>query len=349
MIVKVNASTPYEVVIDRNVLSQSGKLIRDVLPRATKALIVSDSNVAPLYLGSVKESLEKNEFEVFEFVFAAGESSKTLSTIASMYSVMAVNGFTRTDVVVGIGGGVTTDMAGFAAATFLRGIKVVEIPTSLLAQVDAAIGGKTGVDLPEGKNLVGAFCQPALVIEDIDTLETLSNEVFSEGMAEVIKYAFITDEKLYEDLAEFIKGDTKALVKIVEKCVQDKARVIEEDEFDNGRRQLLNFGHTIGHVIEKKANYQISHGVAVAQGMALMTKAADSNGISSGLYDALCFLLKRSKLPIEADISVDDIIDGVKNDKKKRGDIISVIISEKIGCAKVKEMTKEELSSFLRR
>ena len=350
----VKASKEYVIHTGSGLLASSGKIIREACPKATKLLIVSETNVAKRYLVDVKTSAEEAGFEVHDYIFKAGEQSKSINTIAGMWSVMAKAGFTRTDVVAGLGGGVTTDMAGFAAATFLRGIDVVQIPTSLLAMVDAAVGGKTGIDLPEGKNQVGAFWQPSAVIEDTDCLLTLPDEVFSEGMAEVIKYAFIMDLPLYDilkDNAELgigIKNDAALMEKIVGMCVADKADVIMNDEFDNGRRQTLNFGHTVGHVIERNSDFKLPHGICVAKGMGIVIDSS----VKAGMLEAeeaekMKDLISAYGLPVSDDITAEEAVDGAMNDKKKRGGTISVIVVKKIGTSEIVRMTPEEYGEFI--
>ena len=351
----VKASKEYVIHTGSGLLASSGKIMREACPKATKLLIVSETNVAKRYLADVKTSAEEAGFEVHDYIFKAGEQSKSINTIAGMWSVMAKAGFTRTDVVAGLGGGVTTDMAGFAAATFLRGIDVVQIPTSLLAMVDAAVGGKTGIDLPEGKNQVGAFWQPSAVIEDTDCLLTLPDEVFSEGMAEVIKYAFIMDVPLYDLLNKNagngigIKNDAALMERIAGMCVADKADVIMSDEFDNGRRQTLNFGHTVGHVIERNSNFSKPHGVCVASGMGIIADAAVAAGTLPGEEaEKMKSLIRAYGLPVDDEITSDEAVDGAMNDKKKRGNTLSVIVVNKIGTSEIVKMSPDEFHEFLR-
>ena len=355
--INIQASTDYEVLIGKGLIDSCGTHIRELLFRAQKALIVTDSNVAPLYLARVKSSLEREGFSVSEFVFEAGEEKKNIESIAGMWAVMAGEEFTRTDIVVSLGGGVATDMGGFSAATFLRGIKVVQIPTSLLAMADAAIGGKTGIDLPQGKNLAGAFHQPSMVIEDTDCLTTLSPETFTEGMAEVIKYAFIMDPELYETLsgiasegrAMTLQNDIDTVTKILRCCVKDKAEVITEDEHDNGRRQILNYGHTVGHVIERNSNFTLAHGVCVAKGMGIITDACLKAGLTTEKTAGnIKELIKAYGLPAGDSITAEEAVAGAMNDKKKRGESISVILVNEIGKAEIKRMTPEEFTEFLR-
>ena len=350
--VHVNAaSKSYDVLIGKDAVASLGEEAKKVCPGALKALIVSETNVAPLYLDTVKDQLEKAGYEVINYVFGAGEQNKSINEIAGMWNKMAEAGFTRTDFVVGLGGGVTTDMAGFAASTFLRGIKVIQLPTSLLAMVDASVGGKTGIDIPMGKNQVGAFWQPSLVLEDISFLKTLPDEVFTEGMGEVTKHAFIMDTALFDKLVKAggdIRSDEDLLEEIVYMNVSDKASVVGEDETDNGRRQTLNFGHTVGHVIERDSGFTKPHGICVAKGMGIVIDASVRAGcLSKEDADKMKDLLALYNLPTTDDITPEAIVEGAMNDKKKRGDTLSVILVNKIGQAEIRKMNKEEFLKFL--
>ena len=351
MTVTVRASREYNVEIGDGIISKLGEMTKAVCPKAIKALIVSETNVAALYLDVVKAQLEGAGLEVVTYVFEAGEKSKNINEIAGMWDKMAEAGFTRTDLVVGLGGGVTTDMAGFAASTFLRGIDVIQVPTSLLAMVDASVGGKTGIDIPMGKNQVGAFWQPSLVLEDTSFLNTLPDDVFTEGMGEVTKYAFIMDEKLMDMLEKQngnIRDDAAVLENVIGMCVADKAEVINEDENDNGRRQILNYGHTAGHVIERDSGFTKPHGICVAKGMGIFMDACVKDGtLSAEDAKRMKDLLTMYKLPASDDITPEDIVKGAMNDKKKRGNTLSVILVNKIGKAEIKKMTAEEFLKFL--
>lgn len=345
------ASKSYEVLIGKDAVEVLGEQAKKVCPGALKALVVSETNVAKFYLNKVESVLAEAGFEVTDYVFEAGEQNKNINEIAGMWNRMAEAGFTRTDFVVGLGGGVTTDMAGFAASTFLRGIKVIQLPTSLLAMVDASVGGKTGIDIPMGKNQVGAFWQPSVVIEDISFLKTLPDEVFTEGMGEVTKHAFIMDLALLEKLESAdgdIKSDEAVLEEIVAMNVADKASVVGEDETDNGRRQTLNFGHTVGHVIERDSGFTKPHGVCVAKGMGIIIDACVNAGtLAKEDADRMKNLLKLYKLPTGDEITPEQIVAGAMNDKKKRGNTLSVILVNKIGNAEIRKMTAEEFLKFL--
>ena len=338
--ISVKVEKQYDVLVGVGLLGGAGKLIAGVDSKIQKLMIVSDSNVAPLYMAQLRASLEAAGFEVFDFVFEAGEQSKSLNTIGDILGALVKAAFTRTDAVLALGGGVATDMAGFAASIFLRGIKVFQIPTSLLAQVDASVGGKTGVDLPQGKNLVGAFWQPSLVIADTALLASLDDVLFTEGMAEVIKYAFILDKGLYELLQNRVTKTSAELEEVVARCVELKAQVVSQDEHDNGLRQLLNFGHTIGHVIEARSNFTVSHGFAVAKGMERISRR-------SPVHDTLVQMLKLYELPCDDPISADQIMVGIMNDKKKRGSNITAVVVNEIGKGELKPMPVEDFRKYL--
>ncbi len=345
------ASKTYDVLIGKDAVTSLGTEVKRLCPKAMKVLVVSETNVAPLYLDKVTSQLESIGLEVISYVFEAGEQNKNINEIAGMWNKMAEAGFTRTDIVAGLGGGVTTDMAGFAASTFLRGIDVIQIPTSLLAMVDASVGGKTGIDIPMGKNQVGAFWQPTLVLEDISFLKTLPDGVFTEGMGEVTKHAFIMDLALFDKLEKAngnIRDDEDLLEEIVYMNVSDKASVVSADETDNGRRQTLNFGHTVGHVIERDSGFTKPHGVCVAMGMGIIMDACVRAGtLDKNDAEKMKNLLKLYKLPVTDNITPEAIVNGALNDKKKRGDTLSVILVNKIGEAEIKKMTKEEFLEFL--
>ncbi|SDY14349.1 3-dehydroquinate synthase [Ruminococcaceae bacterium YAD3003] len=345
------ASKTYDVLIGKDAVTSLGTEVKRLCPKAMKVLVVSETNVAPLYLDKITSQLESIGLEVISYVFEAGEQNKNINEIAGMWNKMAEAGFTRTDIVAGLGGGVTTDMAGFAASTFLRGIDVIQIPTSLLAMVDASVGGKTGIDIPMGKNQVGAFWQPALVLEDTSFLKTLPDGVFTEGMGEVTKHAFIMDLALFDKLEKAngnIRDDEDLLEEIVYMNVSDKASVVSADETDNGRRQTLNFGHTVGHVIERDSGFTKPHGVCVAMGMGIIMDACVRAGtLDKNDAEKMKNLLKLYKLPVTDNITPEAIVNGALNDKKKRGDTLSVILVNKIGEAEIKKMTKEEFLEFL--
>lgn len=333
--VLVRASRTYEVVIGEDMLAELG-VRAAALIRGRKAVIVTDSNVGPLYGKQATETLKTEGFAVETFTFPAGEASKNPVTLLEILTFFANAELTRQDVVIALGGGVTGDLAGLAASLYLRGVPCVQVPTSLLAMVDSSVGGKTAVDLPEGKNLVGTFTQPYLVVCDRKVLDTLAPEVFAEGMAEVIKYGMIRSRELLELL---LRDETaEKLENVIAQCVRLKRDVVAEDEQDLGERQILNFGHTFGHAIEREMNYQLFHGECVAIGMAIMTRALVRDGRCPASCAAiLAELLKKYQLPDQTDLPSERILVAARADKKRRGDSITLIEPNTLGnCVLVK-------------
>ncbi len=340
------ASHSYDVIVGNGVLKDAGRYIPEVL-KSRKTVIVSDDNVYPLHGAALKKELEAAGFEVMEFVFPHGEQSKSHETLLKLYAFLAAANITRADSLIALGGGVTGDMTGFAAATYLRGIDYVQIPTSLLAQIDSSVGGKTAVDIQAGKNLVGAFKQPKIVIADIDTLSTLPDDFFYDGMGEAIKYGMIWSEKLFELIAS---GNIRNhLEELVCECVDIKRQVVETDEFDKGLRMILNFGHTLGHSIEKTQNFSgLSHGKAVGVGMYMITKAAEKQGmITEKISDRLRDCLETNKLPWSVDIPSETLFNNSVNDKKRFKNDISLIICRTIGKADIVKMRIEEFRRLI--
>ncbi len=345
--VRVNTDKPYDIMIERGLIKNVGPLIKNVTS-ASRVTVISDTNVGKFYVGDVISSLEKCGFITSLFTYGAGEKSKNLNTISNMYYHMADFKMSRKDIVVALGGGVCGDMAGFAAATYMRGIDFVQIPTSLLAQVDSSVGGKTGVDIPSGKNLVGAFHQPRLVIIDPDTLDTLPEYYYNDGMAEVIKYGCIKDKALFETLES--KNAADIIEDVIERCVSIKRDVVVRDEKEAGERMLLNFGHTIGHSLEKIYNFDsLSHGQAVAIGMVMITKASEQDGITeTGVSERLINLLKKYKLPVSDDASIRKIAKFCEGDKKAGAGSVNLVLLKKLGDSFIKKTELKELESFIR-
>ena len=281
------------------------------------------------------------------FVFPAGEASKNIHTLSHLLEFLAKEEMTRTDMIVALGGGVTGDLAGFGAAVYLRGIPFVQIPTTFLAAIDSSVGGKTAVDLEAGKNLAGAFYQPKLVLCDTDVLQTLPEVVFADGIAEALKYGVLGDAALFEKIAG---GDFRQdLEKIIETCVSMKRDVVEEDEFDTGKRQLLNLGHTFGHAIEQKSHFQMTHGHAVAIGMHLIAKAAEAKGIAEkGTAATIAKALEQNQLPKETEFSPAEVAEGTLRDKKRRGGTISFVFPKKIGDCEIVKIPVEEVEALAR-
>ena len=347
MRLEVQTARPYSVVIENGLLDRVGELALETRKPGSKAMLISDSNVFPLYGERVQASLERAGFPVSRFVFPAGEGSKQISTVCEMYRALSENGFTRTDFIVTLGGGVTGDMGGFAAATFLRGMEFIQVPTTLLSQVDASVGGKTGVDLPFGKNLVGAFHQPAAVLTDPETLKTLPDHFFRDGMGEVIKYGCIADEPLFQALEE--GKALEDLEDLLARCVRCKKELVEEDTRDTGRRMILNFGHTFGHALEKLHNFQdLTHGEAVGIGMVWACRVGERLGVTpEGTADRVLEVLKRYGLPTQDEFSWEQVVDATALDKKSDGATLRVILLSKMGESVIRPMTREALKELL--
>lgn len=341
-IVKVNTANGYEVVIGRGLLNNAGKLIKKVFPLCKIALITDDI-VDGLYADKVKTSLEKVGYEVVKFVFPNGEESKNLSTYAKILDFLVENKLTRADALVALGGGVVGDITGFSAATYLRGIKYVQIPTTLLAQVDSSVGGKTAVDLPAGKNLVGAFCQPQVVICDATAIESLPKAVLTDGMGEVAKYA-ILDKKIFD----LINGGYEDIVDLIYLCVDYKRRVVEEDEFESGLRKLLNLGHTPAHGIELLSNYTISHGKAVAMGLKIIIDASLKHGlIDEKTHQSTISVVEKCVGIIENPFEIKNLCDAMLNDKKRKGNSISLTMIFGVGDCRSVGVEVNELWGYL--
>ncbi|MBR2176668.1 MAG: 3-dehydroquinate synthase [Clostridia bacterium] len=343
--IEVKTGRSYNIYIEHGIIAEAGKYVREV-SKAVRAVIVSDSNVAPIYAGTVEKSLKENGFETSVFIFEAGEERKRLATIEKMYEHFFEHNITRTDIIVALGGGVTGDMAGFAAASYLRGINFVQIPTTLLSQVDSSVGGKTGVDLPTGKNLVGAFWQPSVVLIDPDTLDTLPQKFFNDGLGEVIKYGCIRSSALFsrlenENAADFIDD-------IIYECVSIKRDVVENDERDTGERAILNFGHTFGHALEKLNHYSvITHGEAVSVGALILTKITEGKGITaSGAAGRIKGLLEKYGLPTSTQFSLGEIVSATRGDKKSSGKGINFIFLKDIGECFIHRINNDEINEF---
>ena len=339
-VITVEASKKYDVLIGTDLLQDIGKYSFHALNRTCKIAIISDSNVYPILGNVVTEQLKCTGFDVVNFVFPAGESSKNANTYLKILNFLAENQITRSDAILALGGGVTGDMSGFAAATYLRGIDYIQVPTTLLAMVDSSVGGKTAIDLPAGKNLVGVFYQPRLVLCDINTLITLPESVFCDGCAEVIKYGVLYDTELFEHLAQ--KGLDFDREAVISRCVELKRNVVAMDEFDTGARQMLNFGHTIGHGIEAQSNFTITHGQAVAIGMSIVAKAGCQT-----VYPQLTQVLKKFKLPIATDFTAKQLFFSTLSDKKRTGGTINLIIPEAIGKCNIVPTPIKKLETFI--
>jgi len=310
------------------------------------AALVTDDTVDMLYGDIVEQSLRASGYAVRRFVFPHGEQSKNMETYVSLLNVLTGAGLTRSDVIVALGGGVTGDLAGFAAATYLRGIAFAQIPTTLLAMVDSSVGGKTAVNLPSGKNQTGAFYQPDVVICDHKTLKTLPDEVFRDGCAEMIKHGVILSAELFELLKDPLEPQMED---IIARNITIKSDVVTADERETGVRQILNFGHTIGHGLEKHSGYSITHGKAVAIGMALASRGAARTGLCDGsCHSEIVGALERFDLPFGTDVPPEKLIDATVADKKRSGSRITLILPERIGKCLAKSFSMDEAADFIR-
>lgn len=337
--VTVSASKTYDILIGPGILKELGIRVQS-LGKAQKVCLVSETSVFPLWGETALSSLKDAGFDVCSYVFPAGEESKNGENLLKLLNFLAENGLTRSDILVALGGGVTGDLAGFTASCFLRGIRFVQVPTTLLAAVDSSVGGKTAVDLPAGKNLAGAFWQPSLVICDTDTLDTLPVDIFRDGCAEVIKYGILYDSKLFAHLEE--KGLDFDREAVITRCVELKRDVVMEDEFDTGARMKLNLGHTIGHGVEARSNFTLSHGKSVAIGMAIVCRASRCPDTPRILA-----ILQKFGLPVTTDESVQDIYNYTLSDKKRSGDTVRLIIPRRIGDCAIVPTPVHTLKSFI--
>ena len=340
--IQVHASRQYDVFFGKNILKDLGGHIRSLFSPETRIAVVTDDTVNRLYGDALERALDGIDF--VKFVFPAGESSKSISTYSALLEFLAQHQLTRTDAILAFGGGVVGDLAGFAAATYLRGIPFIQVPTTLLAAVDSSVGGKTAVDLAAGKNLCGAFWQPHLVLCDYTLLDTLSDEIFADGMAEVIKYGVIRNAALFQRLHQPVRPDPED---VIAACVAIKRDVVEADERDSGVRALLNFGHTAAHGIELCSDYQISHGRAVAVGMVIASRGACKLGLcQEDIADRLCELLALHQLPTRCDFSPRQLAQAALSDKKRAGDTITLILPEEMGLCVPYKIPVSHLEDF---
>lgn len=347
----VDAGKGYDILIEPGILDRAGGHIKAVLPKARRLFVVTDSHVSPLYGPRLVASLEMESFEVHTHVIPAGETSKSAANLIALWEWMTAHGITRTDAVVALGGGVVGDLAGFAASTVLRGVDLVQIPTTLLSQVDSSVGGKTAIDLSTGKNLAGTFYQPRLVLMDPETLSTLPPADFMSGMAEVIKYGCIWDAAFFDFLAARPTREalTADITHILHTCCDIKRQVVNEDEHDTGLRMILNFGHTLGHAYELAGDYTAwSHGQAVAAGMVTAARLGVELSVTEpGVPEKIEKILTPLGLPTRIDCDFEYIEKAVGIDKKSAGDTVTLILLEKIGTVRPLKLPKAEVLDIL--
>lgn len=351
--IDIDTSRPYRVHIGTFLLEQAGPLIAEACG-GERAVIVTDSNVGPLYAPIVEKSLREAGYEVSTFTFEAGEERKRAATYIAILEFIAEHELSRSDCIVALGGGVAGDMAGFAAATYMRGCKFAQIPTSLLAMVDSSVGGKTAIDLEAGKNLAGAFWQPGVVIADIGCLATLSPEQFADGCGEVIKHALIADPELFSELEktpltlELLSSDVNRVALIVARNIDIKRAVVVADERETSARKLLNFGHSIGHAVEACENYRLGHGNCVSIGMGMIARSSALRGICPPeLPGRLCALTAAHGLETRCERGAEELFACALHDKKRAGGTIDLVIPHEIGACTIETTPLDEFRTII--
>lgn len=342
--VRVNASRKYDVHIGAGLLDDIPSVLEPLCKKG-KILVVTDDNVDRLYADRVLTALNERGFVAKKFVFPHGEQNKTLATFSSILDALAGYGFTRTDGVVALGGGVTGDIAGFAAATYMRGINYAQVPTTLLAGIDSSVGGKTAVDLAGGKNLVGAFHQPVAVIFDTDPLKTLPQEYMQDGLGEGLKYAVLCGGELMKIMESGL--NEKNFERFLELCVSCKRDIVEADERESGVRRLLNLGHTLGHALENVSDFRISHGKAVADGMMRISEIAVKKNLLSAEDGArILSLCKKYGMKIHTEYPTEALLEPIKLDKKGAGDKLNLVIPREIGKCETITVAQRDWRTF---
>ena len=345
--VEVRAGRPYEVFIGRGLMDAAGGMIVEALGGTRMAAILTDDTVDALYGARVEQALSESGLRTCRFAMPHGEAHKTLATWEKMLAFLSEQGMTRADAVVALGGGVPGDVAGFAAASYQRGVALIQIPTTLLAMIDSSVGGKTGVDLGGLKNQVGAFHQPRLVLIDPDALSTLPAATLSDGAAEAVKYGVLGDTELFERLSR--GGWTEDAEWVIERCVFHKAALVAADELDRGSRQLLNLGHTLGHAIEKCSGFRFSHGQAVAVGMIYAARIARSMGLCGPEAEAgIAAALTANGLPLSAPYGAAELAAAAMADKKRAGGEITLVLPHGIGRCELRRVPAAELEELAR-
>ncbi len=343
-VITVNASKSYDILIGSGLIDIVGGILTQTF-EPCKVAVITDDVVDEIYGESVMQSLEENGYDARKFVFKNGEKSKNINTFNDIQNFLAKNELTRKDIVLALGGGVVGDVAGFSASTYLRGINYVQVPTTILAQIDSSVGGKTAIDLECGKNLVGAFHQPSLVVCDIEALSTLTDEVIEDGLGEGAKYALLDKRVFMHVLNKNFDLET-----FVSLCIEYKKKIVEGDEFESGNRKLLNLGHTVGHAIEKLSNYTISHGKAVAIGLDYILSASVKNGkITKDDYEKIKVVLSHLTSSVDKSLcpfDIKDIVNTMIYDKKRDGDSISLVVYNGIGNCEIESIKLDDLLGY---
>ena len=336
----------YSIIIEKGLINRVSEEIRKVY-KGKKIFIITDDNVNKYYGDKISNELKGSDFEVKLLSLKPGEETKNFNTLPIVYNELLDFNLTRSDLIIALGGGVIGDLAGFVASTYLRGVDFVQIPTSLLAQVDSSVGGKVAVDLDRGKNLVGSFYHPKCVLIDPEVLNTLEDRFFIDGMAEVIKYGCIKDKEFFDYLEKMENNQQliNNMEVVIHKCCDIKRQVVENDEKDKGERMLLNFGHTLGHAIEQHYNYtKYSHGEGVAIGMYVISKISEEKGLTKkGTSQRIKDILVKYNLPYELDVKIEETLEAINLDKKKLGNDLNVIILKEIGSSEIYKTTAEFL------
>lgn len=341
----------YDIHVQQGLMQDIGKLI-SAWYKGKNISIITDTNVDMLYGEKLTYALLQYDYNVSRIVVSPGEQSKSINTLSNIYERLAENGITRNSLIIALGGGVIGDLTGFAAATFMRGVSYVQIPTTVMSQLDSSIGGKTAINIGAGKNLAGCFYQPKAVYIDTLLLETLPDRFFSDGLAEAVKYGAIKDIELFNMLSNMTSlSDIKYNIdEIIFRCASIKGEIVSADEFDKGERMLLNFGHTIGHGIEKFYDYKAyTHGEAVGLGILIITKNSEDLGLTAeGSTKAIAEVLDKCRLPITHDkIDKDKLLHIIKSDKKSEEAFIRLILLKKLGCAYIYKASKDSLANFI--
>ena len=342
--ISIKTSKSYDITIGTGILDSAGSIVRQTVGGQTAA-VVTDDIVSALYGQRLADSLAKSGYRVARHIFPNGESSKNAETYLALLNFLAAEKLSRADAVVALGGGVVGDLAGFAAACYMRGVRFVQIPTTLLSAVDSSVGGKTGVNLAAGKNLAGAFYQPDAVICDVSLLSTLSEKIFADGCAEVIKYGVIADLALFESLRKPVRSH---LENIIARCIEIKRDVVVADEHETGGRRLLNFGHTVGHAIELLSGYRTPHGHAVAAGMAIETRAAVRLGVcKADCIGEISQMLRLYNLPESTAYDACSLANACLADKKRDGDALTMIFPAEIGKCVLTKIPVDDLKTVI--
>lgn len=344
--IRIDVGSGYDVCLGAGLLDVIGEELAARFSARAVAL-VTDDNVDALHAGRVVRGLKAAGFTVHKFVFPHGEKSKTLAVFGELVDFLAARRLTKSDILLVLGGGIPGDLGGFAAATYLRGMVLVQAPTTLLAMVDSSVGGKTAVNLAAGKNLAGAFYQPSLVLADISCLDTLPPACVGDGMAETVKYGILADAGMFAELAD--GGFSARADDIIARCVEIKRDYVRADTFDEGKRQFLNLGHTIGHAVEKVSGFAVTHGHAVAIGTVGAARAAVARGICAPeTLDRIIAVMRKNDLPVACPFPAGELLNAALNDKKRRGGTLTLVLPRAVGDCVLHPLPVEELSDFLR-